>query len=198
MPVPRPDPSAPVPAPRAPRHRMFFALWPSQPVRDALQAALPVLPAGTRAVAPQSLHVTLAFVGMVEITRVEALDRAGRAAAGAASPFGIRLDALAWWRRPAVLVARCTEPAPALLALAAALATRLADAGFLTEDREYRPHLTLARDLRALPAPLPAVLEPPVAWQVREFVLVRSQSAAGGSRYEIVGRYPLPHTEGNT
>ncbi len=57
---------------------------------------------------------------------------------------------------------------------------------------QHRPrlqaHVTLARGVSFSPPSLPIA---PLRWPVREFVLVDSVPAASGSRYSILGRWPL-------
>jgi RNA 2',3'-cyclic 3'-phosphodiesterase len=68
--------------------------------------------------------------------------------------------------------------------LQAALAQGLAARGFALDERPFAPHLTLARKTGArLP---PARIEP-IAWDVREFALVRSRAG----RYQSVASWRL-------
>jgi 2'-5' RNA ligase len=59
---------------------------------------------------------------------------------------------------------------------------------FTLEEREFAAHVTLVRKAGA-PDSLPPL--PRLDWPVQEFVLVRSASSGGGSRYETLHRYPL-------
>jgi 2'-5' RNA ligase len=60
--------------------------------------------------------------------------------------------------------------------------------GFRVDERAYRPHVTLARHVKA--APLPADT-PPVRWPVNTVALVESVSAPGGSRYTPLASWVL-------
>ena len=51
----------------------------------------------------------------------------------------------------------------------------------------FVPHLTVQRDVRRHIAPAPV---PPLAWPVREFVLIDSDPGRG-TPYEVVGRWAL-------
>jgi 2'-5' RNA ligase len=66
--------------------------------------------------------------------------------------------------------------------------TELATCGFERESRPYRPHIALLRKARGLPG---GVLEDPIPWEVREFVLVTSLSVPDGPRYKVLQRWPL-------
>ncbi|WP_458527413.1 2'-5' RNA ligase family protein, partial [Onishia taeanensis] len=59
----------------AQRHRLFLALWPDPAVREALSstAGQAHLACRGRPVAPEQLHLTLAFLGQVPTERLSAL-----------------------------------------------------------------------------------------------------------------------------
>jgi 2'-5' RNA ligase len=59
----------------------------------------------------------------------------------------------------------------------------LAAQGFMLQDRAFRPHVTLARKVKAARR---GVLDPPLAWPADRFALVRSITGPAGSRYEPV------------
>ena len=60
---------------RAERARVFFALWPDAPVRDALSQAGAVAQAecGGKATPSDKIHLTLVFIGDVERSSIAAL-----------------------------------------------------------------------------------------------------------------------------
>ena len=69
-----------------------------------------------------------------------------------------------------------------------ALGERLAAVGYPREDRPYRPHVTLAREVRRLDERL---LPRAFPWESADFVLVESLSVAEPPRYKVVARWPL-------
>jgi RNA 2',3'-cyclic 3'-phosphodiesterase len=89
----------------------------------------------------------------------------------------------------------------ALADLQRALVDGCRAAGFPIEQRAFRPHVTLVRsDVPRSPARPPphrahrpdrAPAGPPVAWRVRDFVLVSSEPARGGSIYATVASWAL-------
>jgi 2'-5' RNA ligase len=168
--------------------RVFFALWPDASVRERLDgiARLNQLP-GTRPIKAANLHATLNFIGNLPEQRLSALI----AAAGAVSAqrFVLELTMLEVWRRSAVL-ALCPETVPgALLQLHADLDRRLIEAGFETEKRAYRPHVTLARKARAKMSPWR--LDSTLHWSVDAFSLVESVPVEGGVRYDVLQQWSL-------
>lgn len=163
------------------RPRLFFAFWPDAPVLTALESARAALfPLDGRPVAPADLHVTAAFLGSVDASRVAALRRL----AATVPPFDLHFDRVEYWAKPRVLVALAREsPTPAVQAVDA-LWSQLARLGFRRDPRPWRPHVTLARDTRP---PRRAPLWPSVRWAVRRVVLVESlpasEAAPDGARY---------------
>lgn len=181
-----PEPTARSPA----RLRVFFALWPDADARDAMAALARDLArrCGGRATRPESIHLTLAFVGDVAAERTDALRAIGAAAARAATPFDLALDRLGSFREARVAwlgVEAVPEP---LAALARGLNGGLAGQGFRVDRRPFAAHVTLARSIRSQ---LPAETVAPVAWNVERLALVASELAAGGSRYRDVAEWPL-------
>ena len=173
---------------RGERQRLFFALWPDESWRRAVQHDLrkPIRKAGGAIVPARNLHVTLVFLGSID---------AGSAAvaqtvAGSirSTDFEIAFDRLEIWPRQQLMCLTPAEPQEALRDLAIDLRERLRTAGFDLERRPYRAHVTLARKVRRPRACEPVVLP---RWQVREFALVRSVTAPEGSQYNVLERWPL-------
>jgi 2'-5' RNA ligase len=169
-------------------HRLFYALWPGEPLRQALAArAAALLTPGTgRAQRPDQLHLTLEFLGSVPSERLAAVREA--ATAVRSQPFEIVLDALEYWRRPQVLCLVAREIPPQLAGLVEALRAALAARGFETERRPFRAHLTLARKVARPPDLVPT---DPVRWTATDFVLVESITERSGSVYRPLAAWPL-------
>jgi 2'-5' RNA ligase len=165
--------------------RHFFAAWPDPAAAEALAALArqAVETCGGRPVPVGKLHLTLAFLGEVEPARIPALASCVPVRAAA---FRFDLDRLGCFRRAGVAWAGSSAPARELLRMQEKLTGRLAGAGFAVEDREYTPHVTLARRIERA---LPAAAVPPIAWNVNALTLVRSEPGTG--RYTIVERWPL-------
>lgn len=168
--------------------RLFFALWPPAAVRGQLAGAAAACRAqcGGRAVPAPNLHATLAFLGEVPPSRIDALiDLTTRLAR---PRFDLLLDHVGCFRRARIVYAGASAVAPELAGLAADLAAALADAGFPAERRPYVPHVTLLRDARGAPA-APGFV--PVMWHVRHIVLAESVRGASGPVYRDVHRFML-------
>lgn len=170
--------------------RLFFALWPDRPAREALAAHGKRIAesAGGRAVPTANLHLTLVFLGEVEPSRVASLHRAADEVE--ADRFGIDLDEIGCFPHAGVAWAGFRDPPPALLGLQAALADRLALQGLDRETRPFAPHLTL---VRRIGAPVERQAIRPVAWPARAFSLVESNRHRGG--YTTVAEWSLRERE---
>jgi 2'-5' RNA ligase len=171
--------------------RLFAALDLPEPVRAQLAAwaARTGESEGVRLLAPESLHVTLCFLGWRE---ADDAARIGRLVAGCARPVpDLALAGVAWLppRRPRVLAADVSDGSGALGALQAELASVLeAEAGYEPERRAYRPHVTVAR-VREGPRRPPALDPPaPLAFAGTAVTLYRSHLRRAGARYEAVSR----------
>lgn len=168
--------------------RLFFALWPPAATVAALAewAAQAQLLTGGKLTRPESIHLTLAFLGEVAEERVGDAIHAARSVRGARHALPIE-QAKRWSHNDVVWVGP-TEIPCSLAALAQSLRTELEKEGFAVETRPFAAHVTLIRKARRA-AGLPPL--PRAAWPVTEFTLVRSTLSRHGSSYRIVDRITL-------
>jgi RNA 2',3'-cyclic 3'-phosphodiesterase len=145
-----------------------------------------------------NLHVTTKFIGEWPDARLGELQEA---LTGAPHPGELKIgvQGLGWFpnpRVPRVLYADIKAP-PALADLAAQTETICARLGVAGENREYRPHLTLARigagaslqELRTAIDQLPSTDFG--AFRSSDFFLYRSQPGPRGSIYTKLVTYSL-------
>jgi len=168
--------------------RLFFALWPEPRVQQALGALAQAAQAqcGGRAIPAEKTHVTLFFLGNVELERIGALKALAGAIAG--ERFELSIDRVGYWRHNRIVWAGIAACPPPLARLASALESALGAIGYEKEERRYVPHVTLVRNAKRGPQKLHVT---PIEWSVREFALVDSVQAAGVARYDVIARYPL-------
>lgn len=180
--------------PVPPSDRLFFAIFP-----DAATAARIAETARTlrdqqqlrgRPLRSERFHVTLHFLGDYAGLPADVVAQAGAAAAGWDAPmFEVAFDhaaSFAGHRRDRPFVLRGGDGLDALLGFQRRLGERLAAAGLgRLLDARFTPHVTLLYDEQVVPAQAVA----PIAWPVREFVLVHS--LLGRGEHRILGRWPL-------
>lgn len=178
-------------SPEAPRDsaRLFLALCPGEAVQTALAAQAQAWhwnPDAAR-YAPADWHVTLHFIGAVPRSRLAEL-RAGLDVP--VPPFELRFGQPALWPHGLAVLLPMALPV-ALQQLHDLLARRLHQLDLRTDERPYRPHLTLAR--RAQTARPPARW-PAWGWRVRGYALMEStgETEPGGQRYRVLQQYGEP------
>jgi 2'-5' RNA ligase len=129
--------------------RLFIALDLPDAVRQALAdliAQLKPKSLSARWVHPESLHLTLKFLGEADPEKLDPI-RAALAAIRSAQPVDLHFRALGFFPtefNPRVLWT-AAEASPNLFELVAALEAVLEPLGFPRESRAFVPHLTLAR-----------------------------------------------------
>lgn len=136
---------------------------------------------------PETIHLTLAFLGDVELVRLDRLQEI--AAAISAPAFDLEIDEAGWWPHNHIVWAGVAT-SPALQQLAAQLLAGLRGQNTAVdrEKRPFFPHLTLLR--KAAASALPVLPELPL-WHCDEFLLVRSRTGGGGANYECLRKFPL-------
>jgi 2'-5' RNA ligase len=167
--------------------RRELAVW-----RDGVVAGLP----GLRSVAVESLHVTLCFLGRVDVREVDAVAAACDVVAGMpASPLRVSRGIWLPARQPRVLAVELSDVGERLGAVQSALSDALAVGGWYTpEKRRFLPHVTVARVGRGARLGRRAEL-PPLADDVLfdgvTVTLFRSRLSQAGARYEGLGSVSL-------
>ena len=165
-----------------------------------------------RWVRPESLHITLKFIGEQPAERAAAItDRLRRVESNA---FEIRTGGYGFF--PTAKAARVfwigIDGGAKLVELAERIDAATAELGIPREDRPFSPHLTLARggagrrsgspnrQKNDVPNATFAVLEKRLAamseldfgtMTASEFILYQSQLSPGGSHYTKLQRFPL-------
>lgn len=166
--------------------RLFFAIVPDDAVRARLAALAheTARVTGGRSTAPDTLHLTVVFVGTVAAESVAAVRDAGDAIAWEAHE--LTLDTLGSFARAGIAWAAPKRAPETLARTNHQLVRSLAERGVPTEKRPYRPHVTLARRCVAT---VDAAIDPPIAWRVDAVVLMSSRLLSEGARYEPVARW---------
>ncbi len=159
---------------------------------------------------PESLHITLKFIGEQTPEQVEAITKRLRQVENGV--FEIRVGGYGFFptQRAARVFWIGVHAVPQLHELAKTIDTATAEFGIPGEDRPYSPHLTLARaagrsgspkqQKSDVPNRVFAVLEKTLTAMgeldfggmvAREFILYQSLLSPGGSKYTKLERFAL-------
>ncbi len=155
-----------------------------------------------RLLEPDTLHLTLCFLGSRPVGEIESIGGALIAACAEARPVGeLTLGAPLWLppRRPRALAVelrddsnRALEALHDTVANALAIVCDRSKIGPQPERRRFRPHVTVAR-MRSGDAPrersLPAT--PPLSFSPRSVTLYRSWLTPTEASYEELATHPL-------
>jgi len=193
--------------------RLFIAL----DIDDAIRERLSRFVEGVRNFAPdarwvkpESLHVTLKFIGEQPDAAVETIKQALTTITATTTEINFRGYGFFPTAKSARVFWIGMEAGSPLAALAAAIDDKMSTLGIPKEERAFSPHLTLARaaggsgsprrprgdrsihafqhlqeKLSALPAPEFGTMTP------REFFLYQSQLSPKGSKYTKLARFVL-------
>ncbi|MBZ5721635.1 MAG: RNA 2',3'-cyclic phosphodiesterase [Acidobacteriia bacterium] len=193
--------------------RIFIALDIDDSIRERIRRFVDGVSGfalDTRWVRPESLHMTLKFIGEKPAEAVEEIKRALATIRGEAMEIAIR----GFGFFPSAKAPRVfwigIESGPQLAALAEAVDDVTSRLGIAKEDHPFSPHLTLARGGGGSGAPrrqdgdgpnrrfqrlqekLAAMATPEFGTMTaREFFLYQSQLGRGGSRYTKLAAFEL-------
>ena len=173
-----------------PKLRLFFALWPDPDVQAELAGWANALQdqIGGRAIPQENLHMTLAFLGDTEASRVEILRQIGEGLPRSALSFSF--EEVRCWRHNRIAWAGVRETPPELPALVDDLRSRLSAERFPTEERSFTAHVSLLRNADC--ARLGWRPPVPLTWHATNITLVRSiPGGAAGSRYQPLAVWEL-------
>ena len=175
--------------------RAFLAVGVPDLQRERLApflASCRALAPGFRWVGPDSLHLTIRFLGRIDAGRLEELAAALRALT--VKPFPASLEGVGTFgplSAVRVVWLGLAAGSDDLAGLAGEVEARCAVAGFEPEDRPYHPHLTLARSRQRRGDRLPDLPPPPElpGWTVAGFRLYRSRLGPGGATYSVLEEF---------
>jgi 2'-5' RNA ligase len=190
--------------------RLFVALDIDDAIRKRLTAylaGLKKLVPNVKWVPPESLHVTLKFIGEFPETRLDELKRALATVGGQPFELAFRNAGFFSPRSPRIFWAGI-EAGYELKSLAAAVDSALTPLGIAKEERDFTPHLTLARTGSGRPTGAASDRNKPVMLELkarveampapefgtmtaREFFLYQSKTAPTGAIYTKLQRFAL-------
>ena len=193
--------------------RIFIALDIEDAIRDRISRFMDGVrefAPDARWVRPESLHVTLKFIGEKSAEAVEQIKEALAAVKGQAVEMGFRGHGFFPTAKSARVFWVGIESGPALASLANAVDDVTAGLGIPKEERAFNAHLTLARggggsgsprrqnggrpskNFQRLQEKLSALSASDFGTMTaHEFFLYQSHLSRGGSRYTKIARFAL-------
>jgi 2'-5' RNA ligase len=181
------------------RIRTFVALDIGKRVRSrcaALQESLH-LP-GVRWVKPDTMHLTLCFLGDVEDRDLARVCKAVADGAKGHPPFSFEVEGVGCFphpARPRTVWAGIGDGVEQVKALQASIDAALVETGlYRSEERPYNPHLTLGRF--KFGKDITAQIEAQSGWaagscEASEVLVMSSELGPDGPEYTVLGRAPL-------
>jgi 2'-5' RNA ligase len=186
------------------RTRTFIAVDVGDGIRNnaiGLQELLAKTGAEVKWVTPESLHITILFLGEVDDRELHTVCRAVKEIAATEPPFPLRVSGVGAFptiRRPKIAWAGMVDGAEELRRLHGKLEPKMLDLGYYRkEEREYTPHLTLGRVKgEADGLTLAPELTRRLAWDggrtvVDEVLVFSSELQKDGPIYTVLGRGKL-------
>ncbi len=186
--------------------RIFVALDIDDAIRERISRFMDGLRGfapDARWVRPESLHVTLKFVGEKPAEFVERIKQALSSIQANSTDITFRGYGFFPGPKAPRVFWIGIESGPQLASLASAVDDTLVTLGIPKEEHAFSPHLTLARaggrKVRAAPNVFQHLQEKLAALTIpdfgemrpREFFLYQSQPQRGGSRYTKIATFPL-------
>ncbi|NOX38064.1 MAG: RNA 2',3'-cyclic phosphodiesterase [Calditrichaeota bacterium] len=166
----------------------------------ALIDELKTLPAAVKWVKPETIHLTLKFLGNITRDQLEQVQQVVESVVRGEGAFELEsaeLGAFPSLDRPRVFwVGLAGNGQQQLMALQKKLESALAQIGFPEEARPFKPHLTLgrvksSRQLTQVIGKIKSTAFPNIAFPVKEVLIMRSELRPDGARYSVLKSFPL-------
>lgn len=149
---------------------------------------------------PGNIHLTLKFLGDVQISRIDRITSSLMDIGGRFSPFTMSLAGMGAFpnpRKPRIVWVGVEKGADTLVEIANSIEASMKQLGFPKEKRPFRPHLTVGR-IRQLknPESMTKALEQSEVGELGEFAVekvsfIKSQLDPAGSIYTTLVEAPL-------
>ncbi|MBK9316877.1 MAG: RNA 2',3'-cyclic phosphodiesterase [Acidobacteria bacterium] len=146
-----------------------------------------------------NVHLTLKFLGEIHQNLVPSIIEACSSVANKIQPFRLELSHPGVFpnlRNPRVIWVGLKGNMEPLAILQTGIDEAMEKLGFECENAAFRPHLTIGRvkgnrNVREMLAISEMYLMPPISFEIKDFVLFKSELMQGGSKYTILSRFPF-------
>lgn len=165
--------------------RVFFALWPdNQTCLRLYGIAQQFKHEKLLLVKKSNLHITLEFLGEVsEYNQQLLIDQAKLIKT---EPFELKFSHVGWWRKPGVLWIGPQHIPEPLVNLVESIKQAVNKQGLETDQRPYKPHVTIARKVKQIQLPKQTI---DIRWRVNSFALIESKSTEMGVAYQLIQQW---------
>lgn len=164
-------------------HRVFFALYPDNQIRDQLSNLTHRI-SEQNCVKPANLHLTLHFIG--HTGDLNCLIK--QATEIRCNPFELCINQFGIFNRAKVLWAGPKECPGELSQLANDCFYVTTQCGIDNNVEQFKPHISLIQRIKSFPDL--ADFEP-IKWQINKFCLMLSEPDDNGVQYSLVETFPL-------
>jgi len=178
--------------------RTFIAVELPQEIQDGLQklqSDLRISMPDVRWTKHSNIHLTLKFLGDVQVSRIDSISRILGDVADQFSPFTMGLAGIGAFpnsRKPRIVWAGIEKGADRLVEMAKMIESSMQKVGFKREKHPFRPHLTIGR-IRQLRNPeiMRETLDRSLVGELGEFAVdrisfIKSQLDPAGSIYTTI------------
>jgi len=166
--------------------RLFFGLEPTDETRQHCAKLLQAIAnTGSQPVPAANLHVTLVFIGLLDVAKEKALLE--EVATLVTKKFAINFNQLSYWQKPGVLCLTANEGVTGLLDLVGQLTPFAEKSAIPLDGLPYQAHVTLARKAKQS---VELAFET-IVWQADAFCLFESCSTGNGVEYRVLKRWAL-------
>ncbi|NNE37776.1 MAG: RNA 2',3'-cyclic phosphodiesterase [Gammaproteobacteria bacterium] len=164
--------------------RLFYAIWPDIDVKNQLVAVSRQIKSD-KVVPPDNLHLTLLFLGQVDDKLYDALVIETNQLHH--NKFSLELTDSGRFKRSGIFWLAPNSYPDELIKLVNNLSDLAVKNNIFIDDRPYRPHVTLARNIKSNMRINP----PSIPWSVSNFCLVESKTLPQGANYQILHSWSL-------
>jgi 2'-5' RNA ligase len=175
---------------KASSRRLFLACWPDQTLQDLLDSLAQRLQKkhGGRKTVRENIHLTLIFLGQVHQHKEQQLRQQLRTLD--VKQFDLELDEAGAFTHCRINWVGPRKIPKGLKDLHQALKNISHGLGIHTEERAYKPHVSLLRKAESQPE---QAIEP-IPWKVDRYCLIESKLKSDGVQYDILEEFQLAET----
>ena len=165
------------------KKRLFFGLMPDEETHQLLiehSRSFPIVK-GVRPVPKDNLHITLLFLGYLEANERKCLEK--KMEQTFVQSFSLHFDLYGYFKSSQTLWLGCSSYPSELTRLVNHLKSIAESCGAKTDERIYKPHITLFKKVQKADFPDKPFT---ITWRANEFHLLESVPHENTTRYNVL------------